>query len=62
MGIGGTIVMVVERESEELTMEVAVTVTVAPDGIVAGAVYTIAPTSSLLLNLPQAFGLPQLME
>ncbi len=30
--------MVVERESEELTTEVAVTVTVVPDGIVAGAV------------------------
>jgi len=53
IGMGGTILMVADAESFGLTTEVAVTVTVAPEGIAGGAVYTIAP--------PQDPGLPQLI-
>lgn len=38
---------------------VAVTVTVVPEGMVAGAVYVTAPASSLEPKVPQAAGLPQ---
>ncbi len=54
-------VMTADRESDGLATEVAVTVTVAPEGIAGGAVNTVAPTSSLACNVPQAPGLPQLM-
>jgi hypothetical protein len=61
IGMGGTILMVADAESFGLTTEVAVTVTVAPEGIAGGAVYTIAPPSSLAVNVPQDPGLPQLI-
>jgi hypothetical protein len=54
IGMGGTILMVADAESFGLTTEVAVTVT-------GGAVYTIAPPSSLAVNVPQDPGLPQLI-
>lgn len=62
IGIGGTILIVAEAESDESATEVAVTVTVPPEGIAGGAVNTIAPPSSLGVNVPQAPGLPQSME
>lgn len=61
IGMGGTILMTAEAESDELATEVAVTVTVPPEGIAGGAVNTMAPPSSLAVNVPQAPGLPQLM-
>jgi len=41
---------------------VAVIVTLAPDGMAEGAVYTIAPASSLGLKTPHAFALAQMTE
>jgi hypothetical protein len=43
IGVGGTIVMEAEAESDGLAAEAAVMVTVAPDGTAAGAVYVTAP-------------------
>jgi hypothetical protein len=60
IGIGGTIVIVIDLEREVFAIDVAVTVTVAPLGTAGGAEYTIAPNSSLAFSVPHAFGLPQL--
>jgi len=61
IGMGGTILMTAEAESEGSATEVAVTVTVPPEGIAGGAVNRIAPPSSLGFNVPQAPGLAQLI-
>ena len=62
MGIGGTMVTFAERVRDVFTTDVAVTVTTAPDGIEDGAVYVMAPPSSLLERVPHAPGLAQVIE
>jgi hypothetical protein len=62
IAMGGTIVMTAETDLVLSAAAVALKVTVPPEGIAEGAVYTIAPPSSLGLNVPHAFALPQLIE
>jgi hypothetical protein len=58
IGIGGTIVIVVDADRLVSATDVAVTVTVDPAGIAAGAVYVTAPPSGLALKAPHPLGVP----
>jgi hypothetical protein len=58
IGIGGTIVIVVDVDRLGSATDVAVTVIVDPEGIAEGAVYEIAPPSSLALKAPHPPGVP----
>jgi hypothetical protein len=62
IAMGGTIVMTAEMDLLVSADAVAVMVTVPPEGIVEGAVYTIAPSSSLAFDVPHAFALPHVIE
>jgi hypothetical protein len=58
IGIGGTIVIVADADRLVSVTDVAVTVTVDPAGIAAGAVYVTAPPSGLALKAPHPLGVP----
>jgi len=60
--MGGEIATTAEIDLVGSAAAVAVIVTVPPDGMTEGAVYTIAPASSLAFEVPHAFALPQLIE
>jgi hypothetical protein len=62
IAMGGEIAITAEIDLVGSAAAVAVIVTVPPGGITEGAVYTIAPTSSLEFEVPHALELPQLIE
>jgi hypothetical protein len=62
IGIGPVMVILAEADLLVSAIEVAVTVTVEPEGIAAGAVYVIALRSALVLKEPQAPGVPQITD
>jgi hypothetical protein len=62
IGIGAVMAMLAETDFVVSATEVAVTVTDAPEGTVAGAVYVIPLKSALVLKVPQSPGVLQVTD